>query len=313
MTNGTVKFFNAAKGFGFITPDDGGKDVFVPAASIASSGLTRLKPGQRVAFESQPDGKGPKAIDLKLLEAAPAPKPAEMNMPADLDRGKPVLTVYFDPSSDLASDALDELRDGGHEPRLVDYIASPPTKEELKALSLLLRDSDQSLVRKYDPLFMELRLDDRFISDGEYWAAIHEHPSLINGPVLATPTRASVCRTEDAVKAFMAVLGGGTAPAAPKSKGLSPRLLQLVGGQVVTPVIAEAIAPAPVKTPTKIEEPEASPTTAKTAAKVSVKAKAPAKAKSDAPAAEKVKAPAAKKVEKPAAAKAVKKAAPARK
>jgi len=66
MATGIVKFFNAAKGFGFITPDDGGKDVFVPAASIASSGLSRLKPGQRVTFESQPDGKGPKAVDLKL-------------------------------------------------------------------------------------------------------------------------------------------------------------------------------------------------------------------------------------------------------
>jgi CspA family cold shock protein len=258
MTNGTVKFFNAAKGFGFITPDDGGKDVFVPAASIASSGLTRLKPGQRVTFEAQPDGKGPKAVDLKLIEGAPLvpQKVAERKAPAPVesDGDRSALTVYFDPASDLASDALDELREGGHEPRLVDYIAAPPSKEELKALSLLLRDSDQSLVRKYDPLFLELRLDDRFISDGEYWAAIHEHPSLINGPVLATATRACVCRTEDSVKAFMAVLSGGVAPAAQKPKGLSPRLLELVGGTVA--VTAAAPAPAPVKITEKISEKE---------------------------------------------------------
>jgi putative lipoic acid-binding regulatory protein/cold shock CspA family protein len=58
---GSVKFFNAAKGFGFIAPEDGGKDVFVPAASITASGLARLKAGQRVSFDLEPDAKGPKA------------------------------------------------------------------------------------------------------------------------------------------------------------------------------------------------------------------------------------------------------------
>lgn len=312
MTNGTVKFFNAAKGFGFITPDDGGKDVFVPAASIASSGLSRLKPGQRVTFESQPDGKGPKAVDLKLIEGAPLvpQKVAERKTaaPAEPDRDSSALTVYFDPASDLASDALDELRDGGLEPRLIDYIAAPPSKEELKALSLLLRDSDQSLVRKYDPLFLELRLDDRFISDGEYWAAIHEHPSLINGPVLATATRACVCRTEDSVKAFMAVLSGGVAPAAQKPKGLSPRLLELVGGTAPT---AAAQAPAPVKIPEKIAEKEPEKSEVKkivlkprTKPVAAAPVEAPAKAK-----------PVAKKViaKKPAAAKPAKKAVPKKK
>jgi len=67
MIKGTVKFFNNAKGFGFITPDDGGKDVFVPAATITQSGTPRLKAGQRISFETEPDkrGKGPKAINLQ--------------------------------------------------------------------------------------------------------------------------------------------------------------------------------------------------------------------------------------------------------
>src|SRR6187401_2391154 len=73
---GSVKFFNAAKGFGFIAPEDGGKDVFVPAASIAASGLSRLKAGQRVSFDLEPDAKGPKAVKLTVLEDAPAPSHA---------------------------------------------------------------------------------------------------------------------------------------------------------------------------------------------------------------------------------------------
>lgn len=65
---GTVKFFNAEKGFGFITPDDGSKDVFVHISAVEQSGIQTLQDGQRVSFETEPDkrGKGPKAVELRL-------------------------------------------------------------------------------------------------------------------------------------------------------------------------------------------------------------------------------------------------------
>lgn len=64
---GTVKFFNSEKGFGFITPDDGSKDVFVHVSAVEQSGMQGLQDGQKVSFETEPDkrGKGPKAIDLQ--------------------------------------------------------------------------------------------------------------------------------------------------------------------------------------------------------------------------------------------------------
>jgi cold shock protein len=67
MTTGTVKFFNADKGFGFITPDDGGKDVFVHITAVKDAGMADLRDGQRVSFDTEPDnrGKGPKAVNLK--------------------------------------------------------------------------------------------------------------------------------------------------------------------------------------------------------------------------------------------------------
>lgn len=64
---GTVKFFNTEKGYGFIKPDDGGRDVFVHVSAVMSSGLGTLNEGQRIAFEVEPDkrGKGPKAVNLQ--------------------------------------------------------------------------------------------------------------------------------------------------------------------------------------------------------------------------------------------------------
>lgn len=66
MITGTVKFFNATKGFGFITPEDGSRDVFVHISAVEGSGLTTLNQGQKVRFEIQPDQKGPKAVNLQL-------------------------------------------------------------------------------------------------------------------------------------------------------------------------------------------------------------------------------------------------------
>jgi CspA family cold shock protein len=66
--NGTVKFFNQSKGFGFITPDEGGKDVFVHISAVERSGVPMLDEGMRLSFETQPDprGKGPKAVNLQI-------------------------------------------------------------------------------------------------------------------------------------------------------------------------------------------------------------------------------------------------------
>lgn len=65
MTIGTVKFFNTGKGFGFITPEGGGKDVFVHASAVEMAGMRSLNEGQRVSFDTQPDAKGSKAVNLQ--------------------------------------------------------------------------------------------------------------------------------------------------------------------------------------------------------------------------------------------------------
>lgn len=65
--SGTVKFFNVQKGFGFITPDEGGSDVFVHVTAVEQSAFDQLNEGMRVTYETEPDkkGKGPKAVSLE--------------------------------------------------------------------------------------------------------------------------------------------------------------------------------------------------------------------------------------------------------
>jgi cold shock protein len=64
MVTGTVKWFNATKGFGFITPDEGGKDAFVHISEVERSGMGRLAEGQRVNFNIRQEPRGLKAVDL---------------------------------------------------------------------------------------------------------------------------------------------------------------------------------------------------------------------------------------------------------
>lgn len=67
MTQGTVKWFNSEKGYGFITPDDGSKDVFAHFSEIAGSGFRSLEENQHVEFEITQGQKGPQASNIRPL------------------------------------------------------------------------------------------------------------------------------------------------------------------------------------------------------------------------------------------------------
>ncbi|MBA2308183.1 MAG: cold-shock protein [Pseudonocardiales bacterium] len=67
MAQGTVKWFNAEKGFGFIAPEDGGADVFVHYSEIQSGGFRSLEENQKVSFEIGQGNKGPQAIGVTVI------------------------------------------------------------------------------------------------------------------------------------------------------------------------------------------------------------------------------------------------------
>ena len=67
MANGTVKWFNPTKGFGFIQPDEGGNDIFVHASAVEKAGLRTLNEGQKIAFQVAADRGKNSAVDLKTI------------------------------------------------------------------------------------------------------------------------------------------------------------------------------------------------------------------------------------------------------
>ena len=79
MATGTVKWFNPAKGFGFIEPEDGGKDAFVHISAVERAGLSTLNEGQKVSYELQPGQNGKSSAENLSVEdclpKAPPPQP----------------------------------------------------------------------------------------------------------------------------------------------------------------------------------------------------------------------------------------------
>lgn len=67
MATGSVKWFNEAKGYGFITPEDGSKDLFVHFSNIQSDGFKTLEEGAKVSFEARQGQKGPEAVNVAVV------------------------------------------------------------------------------------------------------------------------------------------------------------------------------------------------------------------------------------------------------
>jgi CspA family cold shock protein len=70
MANGTVKWFNGTKGFGFIQPEQGGRDVFVHISALEAAGLRGLNEGQKISYEMATNNGKESAVNLKLIDAA---------------------------------------------------------------------------------------------------------------------------------------------------------------------------------------------------------------------------------------------------
>jgi arsenate reductase len=211
MATGTVKYFNTTKGFGFITPEGGGADVFVHATAVELAGMSALAEGQRVSFDIETDQKGSKAVRLKRFsegDASTGAAPGASASPAPVAASNLDLTIYHNPDCETSRNTLTALRLAGHEPRIIEYLKTPPTKTELRTLAANMKLSVRDVVRKLEPLYVELGLDADSVDDDTLLDAMVKNPVLINRPIVAASNSARMCRPSSAVKSFLSEVSG---------------------------------------------------------------------------------------------------------
>ena len=114
------------------------------------------------------------------------------------------ITIYHNPGCGTSRNALAAIRAAGHEPRIVEYLKTPPTRDELKSLIARMNLTVRDLLRKKEPLFHELRLDERDVCEDEILDAMIEYPILINRPIVVTEHAVRLCRPSEKVKELLA-------------------------------------------------------------------------------------------------------------
>jgi CspA family cold shock protein len=115
MPQGTVKWFNDEKGFGFITPDEGGEDLFVHHSGIAGGGFKSLDEGDKVTYEAERGKKGMQAVNVSKggggSSRSESNRGEELRVPLDVQAAAGELAKHFDPD-ELYWEMVDVIRRG---------------------------------------------------------------------------------------------------------------------------------------------------------------------------------------------------------
>ena len=112
-------------------------------------------------------------------------------------------TIYHNPKCSTSRNVLGYLRDAGHEPRIIEYLKTPPSKTELKGLIKRMGAKTSDVVRWKEPIAGELGLDKNESGDEELLEAMIEHPILINRPIVVTDEAVRLCRPSETVKELL--------------------------------------------------------------------------------------------------------------
>lgn len=110
-----------------------------------------------------------------------------------------MITIYHNPDCGTSRNTLAMIRNAGIEPRIVEYLKSPPSRAELVELLRLMAMTPRQLLREKGTPFHTLGLDDPGKSDDQLIDAMMAHPILINRPMVVTPLGAKLCRPSELV------------------------------------------------------------------------------------------------------------------
>ncbi len=109
------------------------------------------------------------------------------------------ITIYHNPKCGTSRNVLALIRDNGAEPHIVEYLKTPPTRDELVALVAATGEPVRSLLRAKEALCAELGLSDPARTDDEILDAMVAHPLLMNRPLVITPLGTRLCRPSESV------------------------------------------------------------------------------------------------------------------
>ena len=112
-------------------------------------------------------------------------------------------TIYHNPSCGTSRKVLGMLRESGNEPRIVEYLKTPPTRAELKELLVKMGMTPRQLLRRRGTPYAELGLDDPAKTDEQLIDAILAHPILMERPVVVTGKGVQLCRPPERVKELL--------------------------------------------------------------------------------------------------------------
>ncbi|HBK09099.1 MAG TPA: arsenate reductase (glutaredoxin) [Acetobacteraceae bacterium] len=115
--------------------------------------------------------------------------------------------IYHNPNCGTSRKVLGMLRDAGLEPKVIEYLKTPPTREEMKSLLHRMNKTPRDILRRKGTLFDELGLGDPAKSDDSLLDALQEHPVLMERPVVVTPRGVRLCRP---VEEVLSLIGQGS-------------------------------------------------------------------------------------------------------
>ena len=109
------------------------------------------------------------------------------------------ITIYHNPQCGTSRNTLALIRNSGEEPEVIEYLQTPPSRETLVQLIADMGIPVRELIRQKGTPYVELKLDDPTLSDGQLLDAMLAHPILINRPIVVTPMGTRLCRPSEAV------------------------------------------------------------------------------------------------------------------
>jgi len=113
------------------------------------------------------------------------------------------ITIYHNPRCGTSRNTLAAIRDAGIEPRVIDYLSNPPSREELQAMLAAAGLTPREAIRSKESLYTELGLDAPEVTDEALLDAMLAHPVLINRPFVVTPKGVRLCRPFELVREIL--------------------------------------------------------------------------------------------------------------